>query len=121
GAANVLHGNVVDGHVHLGSLRVPGAGHLPEGTAASAFVRPHDVRIAAPGGAPNGSVSATVERVSRLGWVARLTLRLADDNILVAHVPQEELNGAREGDTVSVDLRNAQAFHRDGPDQSEDA
>ena len=114
GSANVLHGDVVDGHVHLGSFRVPGAGHLPEGTAASAYVRPHDVRIAASDGVPNGSVYATVERVSRLGWVARLTLRLTDGNVLVAHVPQEELSGASEGDTVSVDLRNPKAFHRDG-------
>jgi hypothetical protein len=79
------------------------------------------VRIAAPGGAPNGSVFATIERVSRLGWVARLTLRLADDNVLVAHVPQEELNGAHEGDTVSVDLRNPKAFHREGAEGVEES
>jgi sulfate transport system ATP-binding protein len=121
GAANVLHGDVVDGHIHLGSLRVPGAEHLAEGTAASAYVRPHDVRIAPPGGAPTGSVYATVERVSRLGWVARLTLRLGDGNVLVAHVPQEELNGAREGDTVSVDLRNPKAFHREGSEELEES
>jgi len=117
GSANVLHGNVVDGHVHLDSIRVPGADHLPEGAAASAYVRPHDVRIAEPGGPPNGSVSATVERISRLGWVARLSLRLADGNVLVAHVPQEELNGASEGDRVSIDLRNPKAFHRDGVEE----
>jgi sulfate transport system ATP-binding protein len=117
GSANVLHGNVVDGHVHLGSIRVPGADHLPEGAAASAYVRPHDVRIAEPGGPPNGSVLVTVERISRLGWVARLSLRLADGNVLVAHVPQEELNGASEGDSVSIDLRNPKAFHRDGVEE----
>jgi sulfate transport system ATP-binding protein len=31
GSANVLHGEVVDGHVHLGAIRVPGADHLDEG------------------------------------------------------------------------------------------
>ena len=36
GSANVLHGEVVDGHVRLGSFRLPGAGHLEEGTAAAA-------------------------------------------------------------------------------------
>ena len=45
GSANVLHGEVVDGHVHLGTFRVPGAGHLEEGVAAAAFVRPHDVVV----------------------------------------------------------------------------
>ena len=45
GAANVLHGEVIDGHVHLGSMRIPGAAHLDEGAAAAAFVRPHDVVV----------------------------------------------------------------------------
>ena len=49
GAANVLHGHVVDGHVHLGTFQVPGAGHLEEGAAAAAYVRPHDVRVSAGG------------------------------------------------------------------------
>ena len=37
-----------DGHVHLGAMRVPGAGHLEEGPAATAYVRPHDIRLADP-------------------------------------------------------------------------
>ncbi|MDP9330377.1 MAG: ABC transporter ATP-binding protein [Actinomycetota bacterium] len=111
GSANVLHGQVVDGHVHLGALRVPGADHLEEGSAATAFIRPHDVRIAHD--APNGSIYAKIERVSSLGWLARLTLRLPDDSVIVAHVPQDQLSGAGQGDTISVDLRNPKAFHRE--------
>src|SRR5215213_593053 len=61
GSANVLHGWVSDGHVHLGAMRVPGAGHLEEGSAATAYVRPHDIRLADP--AATDSVQATVERV----------------------------------------------------------
>ena len=47
-----------------------------------------------------------------LGWLARLTIRLdgGGDHMLVAHVPQSELDGAAEGDLVSVDLRNPRAF-----------
>ena len=45
GAANVLHGHVVDGKVHLGTFQVPGADHLEEGAPAAAYVRPHDVRV----------------------------------------------------------------------------
>jgi len=112
GSANVLHGEVLDGHVHLGVFRVPGAGHLAEGTAASAYVRPHDIRIDAVG--TDSDVKATVERVATLGWLARLTLRLPGDQIVVAHVPQHELHGAAEGDVVSVDMRNPKAFARDG-------
>src|SRR6187431_3116034 len=57
GSANVLHGEVVNGHVHLGSMRIPGAAHLDEGTSAAAYVRPHDVMVNRDG----GDVTAVVE------------------------------------------------------------
>ena len=116
GSANVLHGEVRDGHVHLGSVRVAGAAHLADGAPATAFVRPHDVRVRQKGGQADerdGDFTATIERIASLGWLARLTLRLADGHTLVAHVPQEELDGAKEGDTVTLDLRNPKAFLRE--------
>jgi sulfate transport system ATP-binding protein len=106
GAANVLHGEVVGGHVHLGSIRIPGAAHLDEGAAAAAFVRPHDVHVAS----GDGDVSAVVERVASLGWLSRVSLRLPGGETLVAHVPNDELHGVGEGDTIQVDLRNPKAF-----------
>jgi sulfate/thiosulfate transport system ATP-binding protein len=108
GSANVLHGQVVDGQVHLGNIRLPGAAHLQEGAAATAYVRPHDVRLAARD--DPSQVRAVVERASRLGWLTQLTLRLPDGHVLVAHVPLEEVNGTKPGDEVSLDLRNARAF-----------
>jgi ABC-type Fe3+/spermidine/putrescine transport system ATPase subunit len=119
GSANVLHGDVVDGHVHLGHLRVPGAEHLEEGAAATAYVRPHDVRIA-PGAAtdPLSSATATVVRITSLGWLARVNLRLADGQVIVAHIPQQELFGAKEQDEVRLDLRNPKAFLRAAPGES---
>jgi sulfate transport system ATP-binding protein len=112
GSANVLHGQVVNGQVHLGNIRLGGAEHLEEGAAATAYVRPHDVRLA-PHDDPQ-LIRATVERASRLGWLTQLTLRLPDGHVLVAHVPQEEVNGTEPGDEVSLDLRNAKAFLRPG-------
>jgi len=106
GSANVLHGSVVDGHIHLGSFRLPGAAHLEEGAPATAFVRPHDVRVAG----EEGDVEAVIERLASLGWLTRITLRLDSGQTLVAHVPNEELRGASEGDRIGVDLRNAKAF-----------
>jgi sulfate transport system ATP-binding protein len=106
GSANVLHGEVVDGHVHLGSMRIPGAGHLDEGAPAAAFVRPHDVVVTGNG----EGIDASIERVSSLGWLARVSLRLPGGETLVAHVPNDDLHGAAEGDTVRVDLRNPKAF-----------
>jgi sulfate transport system ATP-binding protein len=117
GSANVLHGRVVDGHVHLGSMRIPGAAHLDEGVPAAAFVRPHDVVVT---GEDEG-VEAVIERVSSLGWLARVSLRLPGGETLVAHVPNDDLGGAGEGDSVQVDLRNPKAFfapeHVPAPDE----
>ena len=128
GAANVLHGVVEGGHVHFGAFRIPGAGHLTEGASATAFVRPHDVRIApAPGnGNGHGPSDASlaigrIERISSLGWLARLTIRLDGDgnHTVVAHVPQTELAGATEGGLVSVDMRNPKAFDHGGASTGE--
>ncbi|MGZ8579306.1 MAG: sulfate/molybdate ABC transporter ATP-binding protein, partial [Actinomycetota bacterium] len=117
GSANVLHGSVRDGHVHLGGFRLPGADHLDEGAAAAAYVRPHDVHLSAE---QNGSdARGTVERVATLGWLARVTVRLDGGETLVAHVPHDELHGASEGDQVWIDLRNPKAFVR--PESAEDA
>ena len=106
GAANVLHGSVVDGYVHLGTFGVPGADHLVEGAAAAAYVRPHDVRVSR----EDTGVRGTIERKATLGWLARLSIKLPGGEILVAHVPHEELDGAAEGHEVWVDLRSPKAF-----------
>ena len=66
GSANVLHGEVVDGHVHLGTFRLPGAGHLDEGVAAAAFVRPHDIVVT--------TDDDGMRRRDRTGVLARLAL-----------------------------------------------
>ncbi len=82
---------------------------------ATAYVRPHDIRIATNGHSdPDpAAVKATIERITSLGWLARIGLRLPDDQILIAHIPQEELSGATVGDVVTVDLRNTKAFQRE--------
>ena len=110
GTANVLHGHVVGGHVQFGEHRVAGAGHLDEGAAARAFVRPHDVRLSTVDH-NGGSVRATVERVATLGWLSRVQLRLGDGQVLTAELPNDELEDVALGTTVWVDLRRAKAFH----------
>jgi sulfate transport system ATP-binding protein len=109
GSANVIHGHVVDGHLQFGEHRLPGAHHLQEGTKAQAFVRPHDVRLV--DSSANGtSVAGTVERVSSLGWLSRVILRLPDGQVLTAELPHEELAGIELGQQVRIDVRNAKAF-----------
>jgi sulfate transport system ATP-binding protein len=114
GSANVLHGRVVNGHVQFGDQRVAGAGHLEEGVTARAFVRPHDVLVST-ADRNGGSVAARVERVRTLGWVSRVSLRLADDQVLMAEIPNEELEALEIGAKVWVDLRHAKAFRTSEP------
>jgi sulfate transport system ATP-binding protein len=109
GSANVLHGRVVDGHVQVGEHLVAGAGDLEEGVAARAFVRPHDVVVSAVGH-NGGSLAATVERVRTLGWVSRVSLRLPNDQVVLAELPIDELEPLESGDEVFVDLRRAKTF-----------
>jgi sulfate transport system ATP-binding protein len=118
GSSNVLSGHVVDGHVQFGEQRVPGADHLAEGSPAHAFVRPHDVRLVRTNGDGSGDrteVKATVERIVTLSWFSRVILRLPDEQVLTAELPNEELEGIELGSTVSVDLRRAKAFHSSAP------
>jgi ABC-type sulfate/molybdate transport systems ATPase subunit len=104
----------VNGNVEFGEHRVPGADHLEEGSAARAFVRPHDVLVSMME-RNGGSVVATVERVWTLGWVSRVSLRLPDDQVLIAELPDEELEPVEVGTKVWVDLRRAKAFRNPEP------
>ncbi|HYG73151.1 MAG TPA: sulfate/molybdate ABC transporter ATP-binding protein, partial [Actinomycetota bacterium] len=102
GTANVLHGHVVDGHVQFGDHRVAGARHLEEGAAARAFVRPHDVRVSTDGASAD-SVRAIVERITTLGWLSRVILRLPDEQALTAELPNDGLEAVALGAPVWID------------------
>ncbi|MDQ3876766.1 MAG: sulfate/molybdate ABC transporter ATP-binding protein [Actinomycetota bacterium] len=109
GAANVLEGIVINGRVQFGEQFVGGAGHLQDGAAAHAYVRPHDVQLVK--SADAGSASpATIDRITDLGWTSKIQLSLPDGQSVVAEVPNERLNGAHEGQSTCIDLRNAKVF-----------
>jgi sulfate/thiosulfate transport system ATP-binding protein len=63
GAANVVRGLVINGRVQFGEDFVLGAEHLSDGSAAHAYVRPHDVRVSANRPSSRSCV-ATLERRS---------------------------------------------------------
>jgi sulfate/thiosulfate transport system ATP-binding protein len=109
GAANVLQGHVSDGRLRFGDQVLWDADHIDDGSAARAYIRPHDVRVGDE--RLNGnSVPAVLERVNNLGWMSKLHLRLQDGQTLIAHIPNEELGAHVPGDNVWVDLRNAKIF-----------
>ncbi|MDP9340618.1 MAG: sulfate/molybdate ABC transporter ATP-binding protein [Actinomycetota bacterium] len=121
GAANVIQGNVRDGHLRFAGQALAGADHIGEGEPAQAYIRPHDVRVSSTRN--NGdSVAASLDRSNNLGWMSKLHLRLDDGQTLIAHVPNEDLGQHQPGDRVWVDLRNAKIFApADGEAPSEPA
>jgi sulfate transport system ATP-binding protein len=112
GAANVLSGSVEGRRVRIGD-GWPGAAsgidHLPDGRRVHAYVRPHDIGVTS---APrrSGACAATVDRITNLGFMSKVRLRLSDEQNLTADVPNAELPPLGEGDGTFVDLRDAKVF-----------
>jgi sulfate/thiosulfate transport system ATP-binding protein len=112
GSANVLNGPVIGGRVQFGTELVDGAGHLPDGSFAQAFVRPHDVSLTS---VPNGaSAEATVEKIANLGWTSKVLLKLSDEQLVEAEVLNEQIGHLSPGQQVWADLKNAKVFSPDG-------
>jgi sulfate transport system ATP-binding protein len=112
GAANVLTGWVWEGHVHFGRSAVKGAYHLEDGLPAKAYVRPHDIRLT--NTESETSFGVTVDRRTNMGWESKLHLRLADGQILIAQLPNDELAEVSLARLVFAELRYAKVFRSDG-------
>jgi sulfate/thiosulfate transport system ATP-binding protein len=111
GASNVVSGTVRAGELHFGNSAVAGADHVPAGTSAQAYIRPHDVLLAR--AVAGKSFPVAVERRIDLGWLSKLQLKLTDGQAIFAELPNEELDGIEEGDHVYANLRNAKVFSLD--------
>jgi sulfate/thiosulfate transport system ATP-binding protein len=129
GATNVLQGEVKGGRAALGTLDVgapPGAG---DGAGVRAFVRPHDVDLSteaaektpgSPGalpvhGAAPAVASARIERMTKVGFMIRIELSLADGQPLNVELTRDRVAelGVTPGDHVFVNLREAKLFVQD--------
>ncbi len=115
GGANLLCGRVKNGHAAVGSfaVAVPDKALAAEGTAALAFVRPHEVKLSrgCDADAPHVAL-ARVERLVFLGAYCRVALRLPDGGALTVEMPHAEIEalGIQEGDRVMADLKDAKIF-----------
>jgi sulfate transport system ATP-binding protein len=115
GVTNVLSGEVRGGRAALGPLAV-GA---PPGTAdrarVRAFVRPHDVEITAPTSDRGAVATARVTRLTRVGFLVKVELALADGQPLAVELTRDRAAelGLAEGDEVFVNLRDAHLFVQD--------
>jgi sulfate transport system ATP-binding protein len=115
GATNALQGVVREGHIYFGSARGPATEHA-EGAHVVAYVRPHDIEIAhQPGPA---TLAVTVDRRTDLGWTAKLQLRLADDQTILAQVRNDEAQDLPTGTHLYATLHRAKIFPNGGHAQA---
>src|SRR5262249_44303766 len=119
GSSSVLHGEVRDGRAALGPLALgapPGAG---DGAGVRAFVRPHDVELEKSHAGSDATLpdlaSARIQRMTRVGFLVRIELALADGQPLTVELTRDRVAelGVGEGDHVFVNLREAKIFVQD--------
>jgi hypothetical protein len=78
-----------------------------------AYVRPHDVDIAHE--AHRAALDVAVDRRTDLGWTAKLHLRLADGQTILAQVRNDQAQSLHAGMHLYASLRGAKIFPNGGP------
>jgi sulfate transport system ATP-binding protein len=120
GDVNLFHGRAHEGEVHVEGIRIDSPEHRELRDAkALAYVRPHDLDVAAyKTGAPG--IVATLSRAIVVGPIARLELEAAEPNldnagsgtVIEVQLPAQQFRdlGLREGDKVVATPRKARVF-----------
>jgi sulfate transport system ATP-binding protein len=114
GGASVIRGRVEGGRMSVGALSTAAPAGARDGESVQAFVRPHDVRIAAKA-QPHDKSVARVERLSRVGGFVKVELCLPSGDVVTVQLPKPEVDalGVTAGDRVVVDLGEAKVFVED--------
>lgn len=95
GAVNVLSPDHTWQSLHS---QVPHAGQV--------FLRPHDIEIFKT--ATTGSLEATVQRITHLGWTIRVELELNHQQMITAHVTRDQLHDLQLHPQQTIFLRPKQ-------------
>jgi sulfate transport system ATP-binding protein len=113
GNVNAFAGHVRDGSVHIGDSKF--AAHGATGgkdTSATAFVRPHDIRVTREPGGP-ATLKARVKHFNAVGPFANVELERLDNhepfNVQLSKEQFQELQ-PRPGEELFVELRNVKVF-----------
>jgi len=112
GSANLLSAQVQDGRATVGTLTVDAPAGAADGETVQAFIRPHDIKIRRPA-EPQGAMHyAVVQRLQRVGGVARVDVRLSSGEAMTVEMMASEWESlaVKDGDVVLVDLRRAMVF-----------
>ena len=113
GSVNLFHGRVAGQGLGIGNQTLKGhtPTHLAQGSAAVAYVRPHELQIL-PADAQEG-VSATIERLLPMGPRIRVELRGNDGTngaLFEAELSKEEVKFLLPGQTVQLVAKQAQLY-----------
>ena len=113
GNVNAFAGRVRDGSVHIGGSKFAATG-TADGTEkpATAFVRPHDIRVSRVAGGP-ATFSARVKHFNAVGPFASLELeRLDSHEPFTVQLSKELFHELqpRPGEELFVELRNVKVF-----------
>ena len=113
GNVNAFAGHVRDGSVHIGDSKF--AAHGAAGgkdTSATAFVRPHDIRVTREPGGP-ATLKARVKHFNAVGPFANVELeRLDNHEPFTVQLSKEQFQELqpRPGEELFVELRNVKVF-----------
>ncbi|HEY9811510.1 MAG TPA: sulfate ABC transporter ATP-binding protein [Halomicronema sp.] len=81
-----------------------------ESMQTEVFVRPHDIIVQ--NYSDNATVTATIKRITHLGWEIQLELILPDEHVIVAHLNREQFSeiSPKSGDEVFIKPKDARSF-----------
>ena len=113
GSVNLFHGRVSEQGLGIGEQTISGAipSHLSQGSAAVAYVRPHELQIL-PADA-NIGIAATIERLLPMGPRIRAELRGTAETLgalFEAELSKEEAKAFQPGQLVRLVAKQAQLY-----------
>lgn len=110
--ANLLHGHIKEGRAEMGSLSVHVPNHAPEGAAAMAVVRAHDVQLTLPSDPSTHQSLGRIIRARRVGGQAKVVVAMPGGDQVAMDIPRSDFDklGVSVGDEVLVTARAANVF-----------
>jgi sulfate transport system ATP-binding protein len=113
GSVNLFHGRATDGDMHVGDVVLHAPGHVPNGSRAVGYVRPHEIEILRQ---RNGAtIPAVVRQIASAGPTVRLELEGTGGEPIKAVLTKEKARelALKVGEEVHVKPQKMQVFAED--------
>jgi len=112
GDASLLRAKVEAGRAVLGATSVRAPEGTPEGAEVRVYVRPHEIKLARPSATAERAALPEVERLTRVGGVVKVGLRLPNAEGVIVQLAYDEAEALdlRAGERVTIDLGDPKVF-----------